>query len=208
MAETLKVEKRENRGKRHAKRLRQSGSVPAVLYGHGEESISLSVRADQVAAALRHGSRMVDLSGDINESALIRELQWDTYGVDVLHVDFTRVSKDERIEVRVSVDLRGEAPGVRAGGVIEHLLHEVEIECLASAIPDKLHVNINHLELPGAITAKELTLPEGAKLLGVDADEVVVQCVEPTAEVETDADAGAGAEPEVIGRKAEAEEEA
>ena len=205
MAETLNVEIRQARGKRNAKRARQAGDIPAVLYGHGESSVSLSVHKDQVAAALRHGSRLVDLKGAVNESALIRELQWDTYGIEVLHVDFARVSEDERIEVTVPVELRGEAPGVREGGVVEHLVHEVEIECLATSIPEKMQVNINHLKLLETIMASQLTLPEGAKLLS-DAEAMVVQCVEPAAEVEAEG-VPESAEPEVIGRKAEDEEE-
>ena len=205
MAETLNVEVRPAGGKRDAKRLRQAGSVPAILYGHGEKSVSLTVKAEQFASALRHGSRMVELSGGVNESALIRELQWDVYGTHVVHIDFARVSKDERIEVTVTVELRGAAPGIKAGGVVQHLVHEVEIECLAAAIPEKIQVNVNHLELLGTITNADLKLPEGAKLLS-DPEAICVQCVEPAEEVEESGLPGEGAEPEVIGAKKDEEE--
>src|SRR4051794_28664083 len=127
MAEELKVEIRKARGKRNAKRLRNDGAIPAVLYGHGEQTVSLTVPREQFSTALRHGSRLVQLKGGVDESALIRDLQWDTYGTAVLHIDFARVSADERIKVTVPVELRGQAPGARQGGVVQHLVHEIEV---------------------------------------------------------------------------------
>lgn len=207
MAESLTVEKRATRGKHHAKRLRIAGSIPAILYGHGEEPVSLSVPHEAFLAAVRHGSRLVELKGAVNESALIRELQWDTYGTDVLHIDFARVSADEKVQVTVQVELRGQAAGARAGGVIEHLVHSVEVECLATAIPDKLLVKINNLEIHGTILVGQIELPPGVTLLS-DKDDIAVQCVEPIVEEEaTEAAVGEAAEPEVIGRKPEADEE-
>jgi large subunit ribosomal protein L25 len=205
MAEVLNVKKRETRGKRNAKRLRHTGSIPAILYGHGEENQSLAVSADEMAAVVRHGGRVVELKGDVNEKAFIRALQWDVYGTEVLHVDFARVSEHERVEVKVSVELRGDAPGVKEGGVVEHLVHEIEIECEALSIPEKIDVSVRDLKLGGSITAGEIKLPEGMKLLS-DPEEVIAHCVVHREEEEVVAEAGA-AEPEVIGRKAEEEEE-
>jgi large subunit ribosomal protein L25 len=207
MAEELNVEVREGRGTRQARRLRNNGKIPAVLYGHGESSVALTIGEDQLATALRHHSRMVDLRGGVNESALIRELQWDTFGTTVLHVDFTRVSADERIEVQVSVELRGAAPGVNDGGVVEHLLHEVTIECLATAIPDRIQVKINNLNKGDEITVGQLEVPPGVNVL-TDPEAIVVQCVEAAIAPEAEALLAEAAEPEVIGRKAEEEEEA
>ncbi len=97
MAETLEAESRDSHGKRSTKRLRSGGKVPAVLYGHGQETVSLAVPAEQIRAAIRHGSRVVKLKGAANDSALIRDLQYDTYGLEILHIDFTRVSEHERM---------------------------------------------------------------------------------------------------------------
>src|SRR5438128_2323619 len=143
MSEALQVQLRESRGKRNARRLRHAGMIPAVLYGHGEQNISLAVAANQLQAVVRHGARVVDLEGAVAEKAFIRDLQWDVFGVDVLHLDLTRVSADERVEVEVVVELRGEAPGVKEGGVLTHLVHQVDIECLAIAIPEKLVLHIS-----------------------------------------------------------------
>jgi large subunit ribosomal protein L25 len=202
MAEALNVEVRPGRGTREARRMRREGRIPAILYGHGEAAVSLAVGHDDLALVLRHHSRLVDLKGGVNESALIRELQWDVYGLEVLHVDFARVSADERIEVQVSVELRGTAPGVNEGGVIEHLLHEVTIECLATAIPDRIQVKVNQLNKGDSISVAQLEVPEGVKVLS-DPEAIVVQCVEAAEEVEAEAGIGEAAEPEVIGRKAE-----
>ncbi len=114
MAETLNVKERDKGGKRELRRLRRTGGIPAVLYGHGEANKNLAVVADEMAAVVRHGGRVVDLAGDVQEKAFIRALQWDTYGTHVLHVDFTRVSAHERIEVMVSLEL--ERPSRRRQG--------------------------------------------------------------------------------------------
>jgi large subunit ribosomal protein L25 len=207
MPEQLTAQLRETRGSRRARRQRAAGSIPAVLYGHGKESISLSVPSDQMLAALRHGGHLVDLGGDVTQSALIRAVQWDSLGIHVLHVDFTRVVAGEVVEITLSVELKGNAPGVREGGVVEVHQHEIEIECPVGAIPDKLTVNINSLALGGEIRVKDVSLPEGAKAL-IDPDSIVVECVLPMAEPEEEAaPAPEAAEPEIIGRKAEEEGE-
>ncbi len=206
MAEELSVEIRETRGKLNNRRLRRSGHIPAVLYGHGRENISLSVPTDQLDTAIRHGSRLVNLTGAVSESAFVRELQWDTWGTHVLHVDFTRISADEKVEVQVSLELRGEAPGVKEGGVVEQLIYEVQLDCPAGAIPEKISVNINGLRLDESITLNDLELPEDAAIVGAT-EGVVVHCVTPTEAPEEEAAEAEAGEPEVIGAKPEEETE-
>lgn len=206
MPEQLNVERRNIQGKRNSRRLRASGRIPAVLYGHGQENVSLSVAEDELKGVIRHGSRLVNLTGAASESAFIRELQWNTWGTEVLHLDLTRISLDEKVEIEVVVEIRGEAPGVKAGGVVEQLVHQIKMECPAGSIPEKLTVSINHLNLDETILASALTLPEGATLLS-DPEMVVVQCVVPTEAPEEAAAEAAPGEPEVIGAKKEEEEE-
>ena len=205
MAEVIEVKLRKDRGKRNARRLRKAGGVPGVLYGHGQETVSLSFSAESLESAIRHGQRVVSLTGDVTERAFIRECQWDTWGSHVLHVDLTRVSEHEKVEVRVAVELRGEAPGVRQGGVLKHVIHEVDVTCEATSIPEKVYANVNHLELGETITVADLETPEGV-VIGLDPEAAVVQCVEVVEEAEDVAGEGAEAEPEVIGRKKEEEE--
>jgi len=207
MAGQLEVELRETRGKNNARRLRRAGNVPAVLYGHGQESVALSVPSGPLDALVQKGSRLVNLAGGVDESAFIREVQWDTWGTHVIHVDFTRISADEKVEVEVTLELRGEAPGAKAGGVVSQAIHSVTLDCPAISIPDRIRVNVNHLEMLGSITLDELELPEGATIIG-DTSKVVVSCVEPAAEVEEPegGEEAGEAEPEVLGRKKEDEE--
>lgn len=206
MAEELKVELRAERGKRRSRRMRHAGRVPAILYGHGEEPVSLAVPTEQIKAAIRHSSQMVDLTGALTESALIKDLQWDTLGTDVLHIDLMRVDASEVLTVEVTVDLRGEAPGTKEGGIVTHINHSVEIEVPASDVPERLHININQLGLEQSLTAADIEdMPQKAKLV-TPPETVIVSCTAPLEEPEEEELAGE-AEPEVIGQK-ESEEEA
>jgi len=208
MGIALTVTLRQERGKRHARRLRRAGYTPAVLYGHGQPAVALSLSGEELDAVVRHGHRLVTLTGAVNEQAFIRELQWDVWGQHIQHVDFTRVSAHERVRVQVAVELRGEAPGLKQGGVLKQLIHEVPIECEVTALPEKLPVNINHLTLGQSITVGSLELPATVKIL-MDPETVVVECVEPVELPEEVAPRPEEAEPELIGRKKEqAEEEA
>jgi large subunit ribosomal protein L25 len=206
MAEQLEVLARSQGGKHVNRRLRGAGQVPAILYGHGEENVCLGVRTEALQAALRHGSRLVTLVGAVNESAFIRQLQWDAYGTHVLHVDFTRISAHELVKVAVVVELRGEAPGLREGGVVDQLIQGVQIECPAGAIPEKLYVNINHLKLNESIKLGQLELPERSQVFG-DPEAVVVQCIVPVEKPEAGEAEAVSVEPEVIGAKKEEGEE-
>lgn len=208
MAEQLHVEQRNDHGKRNNSRLRRAGKTPAVLYGHGEAPLSLSLAAEQLEASLRHGAKVVDLDGAATGKALLQDVQWDTFFHQVLHVDLLRVRAGERVTVDVPVELRGESPGAAAGGVIEQMIHSVEIEVALDVIPEKLHVNINHLQVGGQLTIKDITdLPAGATV-NVDDDEMIVHCILPSAEEEEAAgEEGATAEPEVIGKGKDEDEE-
>lgn len=210
MAETLQADSRDAHGKRNAKRLRNDGKVPAVLYGHGKKTVSLVIPADQLKAAVRHGSRVVQFKGAASDSALIKELQYDTFGLEILHVDFARVSAHERVRVKVPLEVRGQAVGVKEGGMLEHLIHQVEIECPVSSIPEKLQINIAALKIGDSLTVAQATLPEGVKIMS-QLEEIAVQCLKPIAEEEEEAAATAsaeGAEPELIRKEKPADDEA
>jgi large subunit ribosomal protein L25 len=205
MSDSVEVKLRKATGSRESRRLRKQGLVPAVLYGHGEKCVDLVATREAVQAAVRHGSRIVELKGAVKTGALIRELQWDTFGVEPIHVDFLRVSATDRVKVKVPVDLKGECPGQRAGGVVNLILHEIELECRADAVPEKIHAAVGKLQLGGSIKVHDLELPAGAKALAA-ADDVVVSCVVPVEKGEEAA--AAAAEPELIGRKPAEEGEA
>jgi large subunit ribosomal protein L25 len=211
MAETvvLTTEKRDRCGSHAAERLRKTGRIPAVIYGHKEENEHVSLLRDDLIKAFRHGARVVDLQTTRGvEKALIRDIQWDHLGKEILHVDFARISADERYVVSVPIELRGISPGVNAGGILDQPLHTIEVECLAIAIPDSIRVSIAELQIGGSIHVRDLRLPEGVIAM-TDADAIVVHVTTPQAEPEPTVEAEvAGTEPEVIGRKVAEEGEA
>lgn len=208
MSDLLRVEARQTTGKRNNRRLRRAGRLPAVLYGHGEEPVSLILAADQVEASLRHGAKVVDLDGAASGKALLQDVQWDVFFQHVLHVDLLRVRAGEKVKVEVPIELRGEAPGAAAGGIIEQVIHSVEIEVALDVIPEKLHISLKKLELGGELTISDIfDLPPGATVLE-EPDTMVVHCVTPSvAEEEPVGEEAGTAEPEVIGKGKEDEEE-
>jgi large subunit ribosomal protein L25 len=210
MAETvlLVAQPRQEHGSRHSRRLRKQGLIPAVLYGHKEVVLSLALPHDDLYKAIRHGTRVVDLqAGGKTEKALIREVQWDHLGHELLHVDFARVSADERIVIEVRLEVRGTAPGVAAGGVVEQVLHTIKVECPALSPPESIRVNIGELQLDQALHVRDLKLPEGVNAV-LDPEAVVIHVVAKVVPAEEGAAAApTTAEPEVIGRKAEEEGE-
>ncbi len=209
MTDVLKVSLREEMGTSSVRRLRSRGQVPAVLYGHGKENVNLSVSGRELEMLLHQGTKMVDLGGEVSDKALIRAVQWDAFGMHVLHLDLNRVSATERVVVTVPVEVRGEAPGTKAGGVVEHRIFNVEIECPAGEIPDRLTVSIKELEVGDAITVGDIPVTENVRVLTSE-DSIVVNChvAGPTGdEDEEGAEGVSSSEPEVIGRKAEDSEE-
>ena len=204
----LPTEMREGRGTRLSEKLRKLGKVPAVVYGHKEKTLSVSVGHDVLLSAVRHGARIVDvqLDGKV-EKAQIMELQWDYLGKDVLHVDFKRVSADERIQITVPVELKGIAPGIAAGGIIDQALHTLRIECPVLAVPDTIKVNVNELQIDSAIHVRDLKLPEGVKVLD-EGDAIVVQIKAAVADAEGGEGAEGTAEPEIITARKKTEDEA
>ena len=205
MSDTLETLPRTVDGSRGSRRLRQQGLVPANLYGHGEKNVSLAAKREAVEAIVRHGSLFIELTGAVKTAAVVRELQWDAMGSEPIHLDLLRVSKSDKVKVRVPIDMKGECPGLRAGGVLTLVLHELEFECTAEAIPDHIHAQVGHLEVGHAIHVRELELPKGARALA-NPEETVVTCMVPGKKAEEAA--AVAVEPEVIGRKAAEEGEA
>lgn len=201
-AQEVKVEVRSELGKRKVKRIRAEGKVPAVIYGHGEESVSLSVPSDEIGRIIHQGERIVSLTGGVTSDAFIREVQWDVFGNQVIHIDFTRVAAGELLDTTVSIGTRGVAPGTKVGGTVEQPLQEMAIKLPPRSMTDHIEVVINELGMNEKITLADLELPDGAEY-DLDPSTVVVQCIEKVekAEEEETAVADMGAEPEVIGEK-------
>ncbi len=204
----LTTEPRQRIGTRYARRLREGGRLPAVIYGHGQDNLSLTVDAEQFMEILHSHAHLVevDVAGKI-EPCLIKDVQWNYLGSEVLHIDLTRVDLTEEVEVEVALELIGEPKALQqAGAVLDHPLTELTILCRADSIPEKITVDIENLELGDTITVADLTLPPGVKAV-TDEEQLVAQIseVEEAVEEPVAAEGAAAAEPEVIG-KAAAEE--
>jgi large subunit ribosomal protein L25 len=214
MAETiaLAAQPRAGRGSRTAAKLRKQGLVPGIIYGHKLENLQVAVSAEELDRAIRvlH-ARVLDLKLDGKvETVLIRELQWDYLGSEMVHVDFARVSKDETVKVVIPVKLKN-TPKSTGGGVLDQPLHTLHVECLAVAIPDDITIDITNLTLGEPIQVKALTLPAGVKVLE-SPEAVVVHLKLPGIEavpvVAGPAAPAAGTEPEIIKKEKKVEEEA
>lgn len=205
MTDVLHVELREQIGTAATRRLRKAGMTPVVLYGHGEQNLHLAVPSREVAALIRHHVKTVQLAGAAEEHALINEMQWDPLGIDVLHLDLIRVNLKEMVEVTVPVRMHGEPEGVHQGGILLENVHEVDIRCSAGAIPEDVGLAVGGLKLGESLTAAHLELPEGVELV-TDPETVIAHVEEPRAGRADEEEAGT-AEPELIGRGAEGEEQ-
>ncbi len=181
------------------KRLRQTGKIPAVLYGHGEGTVMLTASEKEINKMIDQGSHIVNLDGEVSGTVLVKEVQWDALGSNVLHVDLARVDANEKVEVTLQIVLHGEAPGEKDGGVVKLVENEVTILCSVSAVPDNIVCEVGELALDGVVSAGDLQLPEGAELTG-SPDETIASCQEPQEQTSEASDDGAeGGQPEVIG---------
>ena len=193
-------------GTSSARRLRGQGLVPCNVYGHKQGSKSITVESDSLTGVVRSGARVVDLEVDGRvEKALVKDIQWDTFSMGLVHVDFLRVNVDEKVHLDVPLQLRGTAPGVTAGGVLEIVHHMIRVECLAIQVPDFIPVRIGGLNIGESIHVKDLQdVPEGVTVL-TPADAVLMHVVEakatPAVEAATPAD---GAEPALVNPPKEA----
>ncbi len=206
MTDVLQVELRDQLGTLATRRLRRSGKVPAVLYGHGEENKHLAIASTEVTNLLRRHSKTVSLTGAISDTALVSSMQFDALGIEVLHMDLIRVNLQEKVDVTVPIHRQGDAPGVHSGGVLLENVHEVEIRCPAGSIPDHVTIKVGDLQVGGHKLASDISLPEGVELL-TPGDTVVLH-IERAKSADDLGLAGGGAEPEVITKGGEKKAEA
>jgi large subunit ribosomal protein L25 len=189
-------------GSRANKRLRDAGFIPGVIYGHKEAVVPVTLPKKEVVNHLNHGAHLFDLAIDgKSEKVLVKEVQYDHLGLEVLHVDFARVSLDERVEVTVPLELKGTPKGEADGGVLQQVVQELEIECLVTEIPHSIIHNVSEMALNDVLHISDLKLPPGAKAMQ-DPDLIVATVKEIVEEAPAEPAEGA-AEPEVIGRKPE-----
>src|SRR5438270_6948265 len=208
MSQTAQVtaKARSELGSRANKRLRDAGFIPGVIYGHKEAVVPVTLPKKETVGYLNRGAHLFDLAVDgRSEKVLVKEVQYDNLGIEVIHVDFARVSLDEKVEVTVPLELKGTPKGEAEGGVLQQIINELQVECLVTDIPDVIRFNVSELGLNSVLHIKELQLPSGVRALQ-DEDQIVAT-VREIAETtdETAAPAEGAAEPEIIGKKEEDE---
>ncbi len=170
----VQAEHRRELGSAPARRLRREGKLPAILYGHGMESVPLSLPRQQVEHSLHRGSHTITLALEGDEvTAVVRDVQYDTMTQELLHVDLVRIVQGERVHVSVPITLMGEASGITKGGILDQVIHELELECLPDRIPDRIVVDVGSLEIGNTVLVRELELAEGVDIRH-KADSVVV----------------------------------
>jgi large subunit ribosomal protein L25 len=205
----LAAEARQDKGKGVARKLRAAGRVPAVMYGHGESTRSLSLDAHELELLFgkvhwENTLITLDIGGE-SIPTLVREVQSHAFKGDVLHVDFYQIHADEKLEVEIPIRLHGTPAGTKLGGVLSHAINDLMVRCLPNNIPNHIDVDISHLGINEAIHVRDIKLPEGVESV-IDGDRTVCVLNPPTASAEPAvAEAAATGEPEVI-KKAKTDE--
>jgi large subunit ribosomal protein L25 len=215
----LNLEPRDERGSRANRRLRRGGLVPGVIYGIGDECVSFKVDSRRLRHVLAEGHALFDIEvdGGGRQPVIVKDQQRDPVRGHVFHIDLLKVRLDEKIQTTVALELEGaeEAPGVKEGGVLEHVTRELNVEALPTEVPDRIVADVSALGIAETMTLASVTPPSGVTLLD-DLEETVVATVtapsraeEPEAEIEEETElVGEGEEAEGEEAAAEGGEEA
>jgi large subunit ribosomal protein L25 len=207
---SLAVEERPERGSRAIRRLRRDGYVPGVVYGGGNgDSLAFKVGARELRKTLGDGSALFDVKiGDgKGRPVIVKEQQFHPVREDVLHIDLLEVRLDEKIQSTVAVELEGveEAPGVKEGGVLEHVTRELNIEALPTDIPENIVVDVSGMDIAATMHLSEIAAPQGVEFLDDPEETILATVVVPT-EVEEPEEVEE--ETELVGEEAEEAAEA
>jgi large subunit ribosomal protein L25 len=204
----LTVAAREPSGSRATRRLRRDGKVPGVVYGGGEDPVAFAVDARELRQALAHAGAVLDLSIDGTSSpVVVKELARHPVSGDTMHIDLLRVRLDQAIQATVVLELVGadDAPGIKEGGVLEHVTRELTVEALPTDIPDSIQHDVSELQVGDTVTLEAITPPASVTL--VDDPETVIATVTPP-RLQIEEEPGIEEETEVVGEGApEAEAE-
>ena len=196
---SLKAQKREQTGSTAAAKLRRQGRIPAIVYGHKKQPAAISLD--------HHGLRLFDVQvGRKKEKVIIKDIQYDYLGKNIIHADLIRVDVTEAVRVSVPIELKGAAKGMQQGAIIEEHTDRLEVECKVTDIPESIVVSIKELDVGGVLHAQDIELPEGVKLLS-DPATLVIACRVVTPKTTEEIEEEAPAAPEIITEAKEAEQE-
>jgi large subunit ribosomal protein L25 len=206
----ITVKSRNEKGSASARRLRREGQVPGVIYSDGTTARTVSLPKHEFEQMLRHHTSehvmvKIQIDGGKEESVLLKEVQHDALSGSVVHVDMQKVAMDKKLHIEVPVELVGEPDGVKnQGGVLDHLLHHIEISCFPADIPESINVDVSALKLGDVLAVKDIQIDASKITILMDADVGVASVSLPKVVEEPVAEEGAvatPAEPEVIREK-------
>lgn len=208
----LFAKKRDLQGTSNARRLRGAGVLPGVVYGSESEPVSVLVDLHDFEQILHHHASEsllidIDLEGEGQVSVLVKDVQHHPVTSDLMHVDLMRVQANKPIAVDIALELAGESAGVKVGGILDHVMHSISVECLPADLVENFKLDVSGLEIGDSLKVSDLNLGAQYKVL-VDEEAIVAAVHGPHVEEEEPEEGEeAAAEPEVIGKKA-AEEDA
>lgn len=205
--EKLKAAPRSDFGSRTSRRLRREGLVPGVVYSGGSEARPFQVAERDVRNVLGEGAALFDLEieGGKAVPVVVKEQQLHPVRGNLQHIDLQEVRLDEAIQAEVAIELEGAevAPGVKGGGVLEHVTREVTVEALPTEIPDRIIADVSAMEINDTLQLSSVPVPEGVKLVADDPDEVTIATLSPP-RVEEEPEPAVEEEAELVGEEGEA----
>ena len=206
---SLNVQERPERGSRETRRLRRQGLIPGVLYGGShDETVTFKVNHRDLRSVLVDGSALIDvkIGGERSVPAILKDQQVHPVRGDVMHVDFLEVRLDQKIQATVAVELEGadESPGVKEGGVLDQVTREISIEALPTDIPERIVVDVSHMDIGSTLSLSEVKSESGVEFLDDLEETTIATLVPPTVEEEADIEEETG----IVGEDGETGEEA
>ena len=193
-------------GSRGSRRLRREGLVPGVVYGGGEDARPFQVAEREVRAVLSTGQALFDLEVEGSKSVpvVVKEQQLHPVRGSLQHLDLQEVKLDEEIQAEVAIELEGTevAPGVKGGGVLEHVTREITVEALPAEIPERLLVDVSEMEINDTLQLTVVSVPDGVKLVVDDPEEITIATLSPP-RVEEEPEPEVEEEAELVGEEGE-----
>jgi len=204
--DTLKAAPRTEFGSRTSRRLRRDGFVPGVVYAGGSEARAFQVSEREVQHVLAGGAALFDLDLDGSKAVpvVVKDQQLHPVRGSLEHIDLQEVKLDEAIQAEVAVELEGgeNAPGVKAGGVLEHVTREITVEALPTEIPEQVFADVSEMEINDTLTLSSVPIPDGVKLMAEDLDEITIATLSPP-RVEEEPEPEVEEEAELVGEEGE-----
>jgi len=205
--EKLKAAVRTDFGSRSARRMRREELVPGVVYAGGEEARSFQAGEREIRAVLAGGQALFDLEVEGSKAVpvVVKEQQLHPVRGSLQHIDLQEVKLDEEIQAEVAIELEGTevAPGVKEGGVLEHVTREITVEALPTEIPEHLTADVSEMQINDTVTLSSIAAPEGVKFVADDLDEITIATLSPP-RVEEEPETTVEEEAELVGEEGEA----